>query len=104
MGKRLTTNPAEPEMRMLFSSSLNTPEGIRYTPTITTERDERGRVIRLEVGLLVEGHFDEPEHWVKLVPSTSTDEGMGTGNVFLYEDDEPLTHVAWGMNNKEDRA
>lgn len=72
---------------------LLTPEGVRYSPLLLIEQDEHG-VLRLEVGVTVrlpEGG----QHEVRLVPSTATDEGDGTGNVFIYEDDEAISHVAW---------
>ena len=94
---------------MTTSSSMRTEgtlvsaEGVRYSMIRNLERDDDHRVTRLEVGIraiLPDG----THHVLMLVPSTATDEGHGTGNVFLYEDDDPLTHIAWSMNdeNEED--
>lgn len=94
---------------MTTSSSMRTEgtlvsaEGVRYSMIRNLERDDDHRVIRLEVGIraiLPDG----THHVLMLAPSTATDEGHGTGNVFLYEDDDPLTHIAWSMNdeNEED--
>lgn len=80
---------------------LTTPEGVQYAPKILIERDEHGEVCRLEVGLHVtlpevDAEGNHVTHTTTLVPSTGTDEGQGTGNVFWYEDDDPLSHIAWG--------
>lgn len=83
------------------SPVLYTPEGVRFRPTILVENDAEGAVIRLEVG--VRAHYpDGTIHTVLLVPSTATNEGHGTGNVFVYEDDEPVTHLAWGRSSDTD--
>lgn len=74
---------------------LITAEGLTYRPTITIEQDADGNVIRLEVGVDVT-LIDGERHSIKLVPSTATDEGVGTGNVFVYEDDDAVEHFAWG--------
>ena len=90
---------------MTTSSSMRTEgtlvsaEGVRYSMIRNLERDDDHRVTRLEVGIraiLPDG----THHVLMLVPSTATDEGHGTGNVFLYEDDDPLTHIAWSMNDE----
>lgn len=81
--------------------TLVSAEGVRYSMIRNLERDDDHRVIRLEVGIraiLPDG----THHDLMLVPTVETDEGHGTGNVFLYEDDEPLTHVAWRMNNENE--
>lgn len=84
---------------------LESDEGVRYAPRINVELDENGEVMRLEVGLKVTtpelwdeetSDYDHEEHDLWLVPSTATREGVGTGNVFFYEDGEAITHVAWG--------
>lgn len=69
-----------------------TREGYTYTPVIT--EDGLGYVITAP-----SGHNET----VTLVPSTATDEGDGTGNLFLYHSDAPahdplgdaFTHVAF---------
>lgn len=88
---------------MRTEGTLVSAEGVRYSMIRNLERDDDHRVIRLEVGIraiLPDGTHRE----LMLVPSTATGEGHGTGNVFLYEDDDPLTHIAWSMNdeNEED--
>lgn len=75
--------------------TLETPEGMSYSPSVFVERNPDGTLSRLEVGIDVTGPTGE-KHTVRLVPSTQTDEGPGTGNVFLYEDEEPVSHLAWG--------
>ena len=68
-------------------------EGVTYWPIFQWESDRDG-LSRLEVGVkavLPSGK----EHEVRLVPSTATDEGDGTGNVFIYEDDDAVAHIAW---------
>jgi hypothetical protein len=74
--------------------SLETPEGLSYSPKILIERADDGTLSRLEVAIIVTMPGGA-EHDVRLVPSTETDEGWGNGNIFLYEDDDALTHVAW---------
>lgn len=76
------------------SGPLTSEEQVRFTPTIRTETSD-GEVTRLEVGLTVE-LADGRKHTVTLVPSVMTNEGDGTGNVFVYEDDDPVAHLAWG--------
>jgi hypothetical protein len=69
-----------------------TAEDYTYTPVI----DEHG------IGYVVTSPTGHRET-VTLVPSTATDEGPGTGNVFLYHSDDPhadglgdaLTHIAF---------
>lgn len=73
---------------------LDTPEGFHYVPFVEVTRDDDGRVIDLIVGIRA-SHDDADAHEVRLIPSTETDEGDGHGNVFIYEDDEALSHVAW---------
>lgn len=71
---------------------ITTGEGYTYTPVITEHG--LGYVITAP-----SGHHET----VTLVPSTATDEGEGTGNIFLYRSDAPaydplgdaLTHVAF---------
>lgn len=98
------------ELRRLIDQlgeyELMSAEGVQYAPSINIELDEDGEVVRLEVGLHVtmpapestfgDEDWDHETHTLMLVPSTATDEGHGTGNAFLYEDDDALTHVAWG--------
>lgn len=75
---------------------LATAEGVTWSPIVRTEPGGIGSGLlgRIEVGLRAV-FPDCTEHTVLLVPSTATDEGPGTGNVFLYEDDDPITHLAW---------
>lgn len=85
----------------LAEYELTSAEGVQYAPRILIEQDQAGDVVRLEVGLAVtlpkvDAEGNHVTHTTKLVPSTATDEGEGTGNVFWYEDDEALSHIAWG--------
>lgn len=71
---------------------ITTSEDYTYTPVIT----EHG------LGYVITAPSGHRET-VTLVPSTATDEGGGTGNIFLYHSDAPahdplgdaLTHVAF---------
>lgn len=76
------------------SASLISDEGVEYVPFITSEKGGR-----LEVGIIVVLPDGGGRHEVTLIPSTSTGEGDGTGNVFFYEDDDPIVHVAWAPEN-----
>lgn len=83
--------------------TLETPEGIRYSPIMVVEHDRAANCVRLEVGVRVvmpSGAI----HEVILVPSTESGEGYGTGNVFLYEDGESAAHLAWVDENEDDEG
>lgn len=69
---------------------IHTPEEITYTPFVT--EDSVGYEVRH-----VDGHTER----IYLAPSGSTDEGPGAGNVFLYLDDEAITHVAFDNHHPE---
>lgn len=89
------------EVSVIPRSAMTTPEGVTYWPIFQWEA-ARGDVhhvggddlVRLEVGVKVVLPSGK-EHEVRLVPSTATDEGDGTGNVFIYEDDDAVAHIAW---------
>jgi hypothetical protein len=87
-------------IRDLAEYELTTEEGVQYAPRIIIERDEHGEVRRLEIGLSVtlpetDAEGNHVTHTTMLVPSTATGEGEGNGNVFWYEDDDALSHIAW---------
>jgi hypothetical protein len=65
-------------------------------------------VIRLEVGFNVtlpevDADGNHTTHTTLLVPTTETGEGEGTGNVFWYEDDDALGHIAWGKEQEDEQ-
>lgn len=85
--------------------TLTTPEGVTFRPImhIKQEKVQLGddvdpdapyEVTELVVGVEV-SMPDGQKHTVKLIPSTATDEGYGHGNVFVYVDDEAVSHFAW---------
>jgi hypothetical protein len=79
--------------RLNFTTSLlDTPEQAHYTPFIEAMEDPG----RLEVGIKVRLDGGE-RHEVRLVPSSETTEPGINGNIFLYEDDDALSHVAWSV-------
>lgn len=87
--------PADPE-----EHELTSVEGVQYAPRIILERNDLGQVCRLEVGLTVtlpevDAEGNHVTHTTMLVPSIATGEGPGNGNVFWYEDDDALSHIAW---------
>lgn len=86
---------------------LTSDEGVQYQPLFRIELDDTGQVGRLEVGLGVTLPETDPAgnhltHTTTLIPSTGTGEGLGRGNVFWYEDDDALSHIAWGRDKYYD--
>lgn len=76
---------------------LISDEGVEYRPFIRSE-GLKNDLTRLEVGIKVK-LVDGTQHTLLFVPSISTDEGPGTGNVFIYEDDDPFSHLAWEVDD-----
>lgn len=79
--------------------ALTSAEGVSYAPMMRAEFDDDGEMLRLEVGLTIaEAEIDEESEALirelTLVPSTATDEGALTGNVFMHADDEAVAHVS----------
>lgn len=102
MSRAWVGDPAlERLIRDLAEYELTSEEGVQYAPKILIERDAQGTVCRLEVGLSVTLPETDADgnhlvtHTTTLVPSTATGEGDGNGNVFWYEDDDALSHIAW---------
>lgn len=80
---------------------LDTAEGVHWRAKVDVGAVfPDGGVAQIIVHLV--GTFpDGSEHGISLVPSSSTDEGVGTGNVFIYEWEpgvdlpDAVTHLAW---------
>lgn len=77
--------------------SMTTPEGVTYAVSI-------GMEYGTPVARITATFETGTVHTVSLVPSSETGEGPDTGNVFLYEDDEAVTHIAWGTPAEEEIA
>lgn len=81
--------------------SFTTPQGVTYEPFY--EGDGAMGI----VGFKVTRELDNRVEYVSLVPSSDTDEGEGTGNVFLYwsdEADDPLGGAVTHINFFEEES
>lgn len=78
----------------LQSLTITSAEDVTYTPFVTHHEKSADYDGLLIVGVIATMPNGD-EHALTLQPSTSTDEGPGTGNVFVHEDDEPITHFGW---------